>query len=91
MQAKTAEGVPQFDLMKHRHGKKYFAKVIKVAKDQSWREVAMLITMQCLATGSKPSLGVPVLDGVPSVRPVVPKPLKSDAIIFHQSRLQKKL
>ena len=91
MQAKTAAGVPQFDLVKHRHGKKYFAKVVKEPKDQSWREVAMMITIQCLETGSKPSVGVPVLDGVPSVRPVVPKPLKSDAIQFHQSRLQKKL
>ena len=91
MQAKTAEGVPQYDIVKNRHGKKYFAKVIKVAKDQSWRQVAMFITMKCLETGSKPSVGVPVLDGVASVRPVVPKPLKSDAIQFHQSRLQKNL
>ena len=39
-QAKTAEGELRFDLVTSRHGKKYFAKPVKVDKDYSWMEVA---------------------------------------------------
>ena len=31
---------PRFDLVTSRHGKKYFAKPVKVDKDYSWMEVA---------------------------------------------------
>ena len=48
LQAKTAKGVPRFDLVKHRHGKKYFAKSVKVAKDQSWMEVAVDLTLKVI-------------------------------------------
>ena len=91
LQAKTVGGVPRFDLVKTRHGKKYFAKVVKEAKDQSWMKVAVDLTIQCVATGSKPSVCAPTLDAVQSVRPVVAKPSKSEAIQFHQSRMNKNM
>ena len=36
-QAKTAAGAPRFDLVKQRHGRKYFVKAVKEEKDHSWR------------------------------------------------------
>lgn len=91
LQAKTAKGVPRFDLVKTRHGKKYFAKVVKEPKDQSWMKVAVDLAIQCVETGTKPSVSAPTLDAVPSVRPVVAKPNKSEAIQFHQSRMNKNM
>ena len=46
MQAKTAQGVPRYDLVKTRFGKKYFAKAVKVEKDQSWMTVAGSLVIQ---------------------------------------------
>ena len=36
-QAKTTSGIPRFDLVKQRHGKKYHVRPIKEAKNNSWR------------------------------------------------------
>ena len=35
-----------FDLVKARHGKKYYIKVIKVAKDYGWRNTLASLTIQ---------------------------------------------
>ena len=35
-----------FDLVKHRHGKKYYIKVIKVAKDYGWRNTLASVAIQ---------------------------------------------
>ena len=45
-QARTADGVPRFDLIKSRHGRKYFAKVVKEEKDHSWREMIVKIVIE---------------------------------------------
>ena len=45
-QAKTAEGVPKFDLIKSRHGKKYFPKIVKVDKDHSWRDMIVSLVIE---------------------------------------------
>ena len=40
----TAAGEPKFIVVKNRHGKKYYAKVVKDSKDHSWRDfIANLI------------------------------------------------
>ena len=48
MQARTDEGVPRFDLIKSRHGKKYFAKIVKVEKDHSWRDMIVLLVIEVI-------------------------------------------
>ena len=45
-QATTADGVPRFDLIKSRHGKKYYAKIVRVDKDHSWREAVVALVLQ---------------------------------------------
>ena len=46
MQATTSEGVLRYDLVKTRHGKKYFARAVKENKDQSWMTVAASLVIQ---------------------------------------------
>ena len=45
-QRQTAAGVPKFDLVKQRHGKKYFIKVVKEKKDYSFRTIMASLTIQ---------------------------------------------
>ena len=40
-----------------------------------------------MATRTKPSVVVPILDDVPSVRIAIVKPNKAEAIQFHRSRM----
>ena len=90
LQARTLKGQPIYDVVQHRHGKKYFAKVVKEAKDQSWRDMAVLYTIRSIESGTRPKLELPTLAGVKSVKPSVQKPEKRDVVNFHQSRLLKK-
>ena len=48
IQATTAKGVPRYDLVKTRHGKKYFARAVKEQKDQSWMAVAASLVIQVI-------------------------------------------
>ena len=43
IQTRTSAGVLKFDIIKSRHGKKYFPKIVKVVKDHSWRD--MIVSM----------------------------------------------
>ena len=42
----TAGGKPMFALLKQRHGKKYFVRVIKVEKDYGWRNTLASLTVK---------------------------------------------
>lgn len=86
-QAKTSDGDLQYDLIKQRHSKKYYAKPIKEEKNHDWREVIVAMVIQCIETGTRPSVNLPVLDEEESVRVKIKKPLKSEAIQAHKSRL----
>jgi len=86
-QAMTKDGVPRFDLVKQRHGKKYFAKMVKTDKDHSWREMVVRLLIQCLKDGTRPVDMMPSLGEELSVRTKIVKPNKSEAVELHQSRL----
>ena len=51
-QAITAAGVPRFDLVKQRHGRKYYAKMIKSPKDHAWRDMVVHMIVEVI---SKPN------------------------------------
>ena len=64
--AKTAEGVPKFDLIKSRHGKKYFPKIVKVDKDHSWRDMIVSLVIEVSNfTGHHVELNISVAIAVP--------------------------
>jgi len=86
-QATTSEGLLRFDLIKQRHGKKYYAKTVKEDKDHSWRELIVSLVIQCIVDGTRPRVDLPVLDEELSVRQVVAKPAKADAVSAHKTRL----
>ena len=44
--ARTAAGVPKFDLVKQRHGSKYFAKIVKTEKEYAWRDKIVELIVQ---------------------------------------------
>ena len=48
--ARTAAGVPKFDLVKQRHGVKYFAKIVKTEKEHSWRDKIVVLIVQVTIT-----------------------------------------
>lgn len=86
-QAKTSKGVLKFDIVRQRHGKKYYAKPVKEDKNHSWREIILRMVVKCIETSTRPDVTLPVLDDVESVRPRIDKPEKSAAIEAHKSRL----
>ena len=45
-QARTSAGVLKFDIIKSRHGKKYFPKIVKVDKDHSWRDMIVSVVFE---------------------------------------------
>jgi hypothetical protein len=86
-QAKTSAGDLKFDLIKQRHGKKFYAKPIKEAKDHSWRELIVRFVVECVASNTRPIVTLPVLSGEESVRVQINKPPKEEAVAAHKSRL----
>ena len=81
LQRQTAGGLPRFDLVKQRHGKKYYVKAVKVPKDYNWRNTLASLTVK---VGS-PCLCVFVFTFEPlfqyvrtGTRPVVKIPLGED-------------
>ena len=43
---------------------------------------------QCVRNGTCPDVSLPLGEGMPSVRPAVPKPVKLEAVMKHQSRMK---
>ena len=61
--------------------------IFEVSDDLVNNYICTYDSFQCIESGTKPDVSIPVLDHVPSVRPLVTKPEKSEAISHHQSRM----
>lgn len=85
-QKKTASGQLVFDLIKKRHGKKYIIKVVKESKEYSWRDILASWTIECVRTGTRPQVEIPLGEEMDSHAAEIVKPDKASAILHHQSR-----
>ena len=87
-QAVTKDGEARYRVETNRAGSKYIIRDIKVPKDNSWRDKITDYIMECVDTDTVPVVDIPVGKDIPRNQAKIPKPSKSEAVKYHQSRMR---